>query len=596
VNIVKLQNDLKDLSDQQLLSSMQMGSAPQYLVLAEMQRRKKMRDETSSQPQAQSTVADEIMGGITQLPMQAQQMASGGLVSFAAGGSTSDAYKQGTGAACWKNPVTGETDCPPGSAKMLEAPSSHYAAAKRVKKAEGGIVSLQGGGTPSEARAMLAAKGVDTTGMSDDEVMNIAATYAGVMAPNVDVAEPTPDTGFSPVPATQAPLPPAPMAEPEPAPKAEPSFMDTITSGITSLLGMGEVQAAEPVPAGDKMTAGEARNWLKDNAADGYDPSKRSDAQVLEDIKSYQPGGAQFERKKADEANAAAIQARGDTYVTSRDLWNISEPTKEEAEARAATQPRQPAFSGAPEVKQFQEETTQAQTQEEREAAARKFTESKRAEQERARAEAEAAKSYHPGSSEGARVAAEADAAARQRALDTITNQYRDEDVKAEGRAAGDPLLQYLNELRAERGEDKNSAMSDFLMAMGLNMMASDNPNFWGAAGEGGVAGLKSMAEGRKAEAERKKDIRKQMTDVLGSRETALYRHATAASSRADTLRKAINDLQSAKADNPADAAGNKYRDQMIQQYTAELNRLLDVQGGTGMMTAPPLYEGITFK
>ena len=591
MNIVKLQNDLKDLSDQQLLSSMQMGSAPQYLVLAEMQRRKKMRDETSSQPQAQSTVADEIMGGITQLPMQAQQMASGGLVSFAAGGSTSDAYKKGTAAACWKNPVTGETDCPPGSAKMLEAPSSHYAAAKRVKKAEGGIVSLQGGGTPSEARAMLAAKGVDTTGMSDDEVMNIAATYAGVMAPNVDVAEPTPDTGFSPVPATQAPLPPAPMAkpeaapmaEPEPAPKAEPSFMDTITSGITSLLGMGEAQAAEnPIAPIEVMQDPElARNWLEDNAADWYEPSKRSDEQVLEDIKSYQPGGSQFEARGRGQANGTRGEAKAEAAQIKED--------------RMALQPREPAFVGNDaDAAQFRSESAAAQTQEEREAAAKKFTESKRAEQERARAEAEAAKSYHPGSREGARVAAEADAAARQRALDTL-NQYADDDVKAEARAAGDPLLQYLNELRAERGEDKSNAMSDFLMAMGLNMMASDNPNFWGAAGEGGVAGLKAMAEGRKAEAERKKDLRKQMTDVLGARETALYRHATAASSRADTIRKAIKDLETAIANNPGDAA-NKYREQMVQQYTAQLNDILGTQIGPNMMVAPPLYEGITFK
>jgi hypothetical protein len=588
VNIVKLQNDLKDLSDQQLLSSMQMGSAPQYLVLAEMQRRKKMRDETASQPQEQGTVADEIMGGITQLPMQAPQMASGGLVSFAEGGSTGDAYKRGTGAACWKNPVTGETDCPPSSAKMMEAPSSHYAAAKRVKKAEGGIVALQGGGTPSEARALLAAQGVDTTGMSDEEVMGIAATYAGVMAPNVDVAEPSP-MGFAPVSPDMSVAPP-PMTPPEPAPKAEPSFMDKLTGGITNLLGIGDAQAAETPPVENPVAPIEvmkdpeqARNWLEDNAADWYDPSKRSDEQVLEDIKSYQPGGAQYEARGRDQATGTRGEAKAEAAQAKED--------------RMALQPREPAFVGNDaDAAQFRSESAAAQTQEEREAAAKKFTESKRAEQERARAEAEAAKSYHPGSREGARVTAEADADAKQRALGTV-NQFRGEDdVKAEAGAAGDPLLQYLNELRAERGKDKGSAMSDFLMAMGLNMMASDNPNFWGAAGEGGVAGLKSMAEGRKAEAERMKDIRKQMTDVLGSRETALYRHATAASSRADTLRKAISDLEEAKAANPADKDANKYRDQMIQQYTAELNRLLDIQGGAGKLTAPALYNGVQFK
>jgi len=46
MNIVQLQDRLKDLSDQQLQSEMQnpSGSAPQYLVLSELKRRKDMRD------------------------------------------------------------------------------------------------------------------------------------------------------------------------------------------------------------------------------------------------------------------------------------------------------------------------------------------------------------------------------------------------------------------------------------------------------------------------------------------------------------------------------------------------------------------------
>jgi len=314
VNIVKLQNDLKDLSDQQLLGSMQSGSAPQYLVLAEMQRRKKMRDEASTpnEPQAQGTVADDIMGGIAAIPMGSMDMASGGLVSFAEGGRGKDKDKdkdkdkeedrdwryykpnagvfgktdtplmmlnpqywsnmlqdmqgvpreewRGQGApgvlkyakggyakgeldACWTNPETGEKMCPPAK-PSVEYPKT----GQRKDMAGGGIVALQAGGTPSEARMMLANMGVDTAGMSDEEVMTLAATYAEVPVPNVDVAEPTPDTGFSPVPATEAPLPPAPMAKPEAAPPAQSGFMDTLTGGISNLLGIGEAKAEAQCP------------------------------------------------------------------------------------------------------------------------------------------------------------------------------------------------------------------------------------------------------------------------------------------------------------------------------------------------------------
>jgi hypothetical protein len=86
VNIVKLQNDLKDLSDKQLLDSMQAGSAPQYLVLSEMQRRKKMREEANSQPQMPSSVAEETVQGLAGMPQTPQvAMASGGIVGFAGG-------------------------------------------------------------------------------------------------------------------------------------------------------------------------------------------------------------------------------------------------------------------------------------------------------------------------------------------------------------------------------------------------------------------------------------------------------------------------------------------------------------------------------
>ena len=54
MNIIELQDSLKDLPDSALMREMQMpsGSAPQFLVLSELKRRKRMRDEFKRQQEA----------------------------------------------------------------------------------------------------------------------------------------------------------------------------------------------------------------------------------------------------------------------------------------------------------------------------------------------------------------------------------------------------------------------------------------------------------------------------------------------------------------------------------------------------------------
>jgi hypothetical protein len=64
MNILDVQDKLKNLSEQQLVQEMQMpsGSAPQFLVLSEMSRRKRMRDDlTSAQQAPQRTVAEDAV-------------------------------------------------------------------------------------------------------------------------------------------------------------------------------------------------------------------------------------------------------------------------------------------------------------------------------------------------------------------------------------------------------------------------------------------------------------------------------------------------------------------------------------------------------
>lgn len=64
MNIIDIQDSLKDFSENQLIKEMQMpsGNAPQFLVLSEIQRRKRVRDDFSKrQAAAEPTVAQEAI-------------------------------------------------------------------------------------------------------------------------------------------------------------------------------------------------------------------------------------------------------------------------------------------------------------------------------------------------------------------------------------------------------------------------------------------------------------------------------------------------------------------------------------------------------
>ena len=64
MNIIEIQDSLKDLPDNALMKEMQMptGTAPQFLVLSELKRRKRMRDDYQRQQNADmKTVAEEVV-------------------------------------------------------------------------------------------------------------------------------------------------------------------------------------------------------------------------------------------------------------------------------------------------------------------------------------------------------------------------------------------------------------------------------------------------------------------------------------------------------------------------------------------------------
>lgn len=93
MNIIDIQDQLKNFSEDQLINEMQMpsGNAPQFLVLSEIQRRKRMRDDFAKREAAQQqTVAEEAIAaagvpvsGIAGMSeaMAPQSAASGGIGS-----------------------------------------------------------------------------------------------------------------------------------------------------------------------------------------------------------------------------------------------------------------------------------------------------------------------------------------------------------------------------------------------------------------------------------------------------------------------------------------------------------------------------------
>lgn len=97
MNIVKLQQQLESVGDQDLVNYVQNPSStvPTYLALAELERRKKIRasataPQQSAKPPVAEQVVQETMGGVAGLDAPnvgtPQAMASGGIVAFADGG------------------------------------------------------------------------------------------------------------------------------------------------------------------------------------------------------------------------------------------------------------------------------------------------------------------------------------------------------------------------------------------------------------------------------------------------------------------------------------------------------------------------------
>jgi hypothetical protein len=130
MNIIDLQERLKDLPETALMQEMQMpsGTAPQFLVLSELKRRKRMRDEYQrQQAQGMQTVAEET---ITAAGMPQQ-----GIMGLAQGMAPQSAIAQDTGV----NDMMQQ--------ESVRAPQPE----QPMMMAEGGVVKMQPGGDVRQA-------------------------------------------------------------------------------------------------------------------------------------------------------------------------------------------------------------------------------------------------------------------------------------------------------------------------------------------------------------------------------------------------------------------------------------------------------------
>jgi len=379
---------------------------------------------------------------------------------------------------------------------------------------------------------------------------------------------------------------------------------------------MGEVQAAESAPAAQEAPQPAvqnpiapievmqdpklARTWLEDNAASWYDPSKRSDDQVLEDIKSYQPGGAQFEARGRGQGTAPRVKQPAPAPEPKPDLPSVS-PEGVGVYAQSAARATDPAERarliatdeawqrGVPvpghEGWRYDGETGQYFNPEGRLASGPVggYKGATRGSFER-REDAKGSK-------------------ARQQKVDAAQATINDylNNQKVAPTEASDALMDLYNEIMSERKggkEAKDRSTNEALMRMGFSMMSSKNPDFFGALGEGGIEGLKAYTESQKAEAERRKALTGEAVDLLAARERSVSGAVTAAVSQAESIRKRIDDLT--KEYGPLTGASPEEKAaaaKAIADLEKQYNSLLGMQGaitsGSGL---PPGYQNIRFK
>jgi hypothetical protein len=168
MNIIDLQDKLKNLSQQQLIQEMQMptGQMPQFLVLSELTRRKKMEDSFAiEQGRDQSTVAQDAVS---------------------AAGMPAEFARQMAGAMAPQTDMVGNTGAMPRQSAMPPQ-----------RMAGGGIVALQDGGGPIRAPRLVVRNGRQMLEMPDGSLVSLSRSQLAGLDRELDPTPPAPTVNLS---------------------------------------------------------------------------------------------------------------------------------------------------------------------------------------------------------------------------------------------------------------------------------------------------------------------------------------------------------------------------------------------------------------
>ncbi len=229
MNLLKLQDQLKGIPDNNLVTLVQQptGQMPQFLVLAEIQRRKDMRE--SAQPAPDSTVADDLEqqglaalqpppqeeapmegapeqmdAGLAALPTdmpEAPSMAGGGIVAFAKGDLVGGKYMPLTAAQfdklipAEKQAYVNQYGAPPtGARRELTPLEKAIGVDKRPSYLDEAIAK----GTPLRPQEAPMTPAVTPPGLTPADIKQVGVDLARqpVPTPSASVAPPVPTAGI----------------------------------------------------------------------------------------------------------------------------------------------------------------------------------------------------------------------------------------------------------------------------------------------------------------------------------------------------------------------------------------------------------------
>lgn len=525
MNIVQLQEQLKNFSQDQLIREMQMpsGSTPQFLVLGEIMRRQKMQQDFSAQQakgQPQTTVAEEAIA--------AAGVPQGGIASMAQAlaPQTDMAESTGVQAMAYGGPVKkmaeGDKIVRGGKVLTEQEDGTYRDEQGRVVRSVGEDI-LSGLATLRDIPSRLGGAARDFSGSFADE-MNQDLQRTGdeamrrQMAERIDANALTGRSGFStgmPTPqqlamaAAQPNLPPAPLSAfgpgfeyggrsaPGPAPSREEQAIAARNELLGGLVGRFDQQAMMEPGAGRAGFATGTPRGVR--APEGFVPLDVQAERIAQGEAAM--GGRAGVMTAMPEARGVDLQrAPGGRTVTPLEGTNGFQQAWE-----FLTTPVNPEVSMVPELpsepapsRAERSDRTAGRTDRDQQGAAAVPTEKEIEDEKRA-----AEQPTPPGGGGGVGGAGGIAGAGGM-------SSYEQE------------LMDMLNRREKAAEQDKWLALAQ----VGLNMMSSTQPTLLGAIGEAGVKGVEAARSARD-------QYDKDRLDLLGALEQSRQARAAAAAKAA---------------------------------------------------------------